>query len=186
MGTTIISAHPQISTQVIQKNKYKMKTLLVFAVVAIAVAYGGTRGNSYGGSYGGYKSYNGGYFSGRYSYRGKYPGYCGAPSGLYFKNDRSFVYCSNGLAYTQDCAPGSRNNRYDSYHHGSNYGYADFCSVNLVDYGYAAKHAKGYGGYNRGGYGGYNKGYGGNRGYGGYNRVGYGGYAGGYDGYAKH
>ena len=113
-----------------------------------------------------------------YTYHGKYPGKC-SNDGLYYKNERTFVFCSNGNSYDQDCAPGSRNSGYDNYSYGGNYGYRDFCDVNLVDEGYAAKHS-GYGhsghrngGYNDGYHGGYDGGY-----HGGYN----GGYDGGYDG----
>ena len=106
------------------------------------------------------------------------------------------MICSNGNAYEQPCAPGSRNSGYNRYQYGNDYYYHDFCDVNLVDEGYAVRH--GYGDaydrqYNYDGYGyGYNKGYehdnyvvrdGYNRGYAGnYGRKGiHGGYNGGYN-----
>ena len=36
------------------------------------------------------------------------PDQCGT-DGFYYKDARSFVICSNGNAYVQPCAPGSRN-----------------------------------------------------------------------------
>jgi hypothetical protein len=109
-----------------------------------------------------------------FTYHGKYPGSCGY-DGLYYKDDYSFVYCSNGNAYVQPCAPGTRNSAYGTYSSGNSYGYRDFCDVNLVDYGYAAYHGHGYGhGHGHGGYdGGYGGGYGG-YGHGGYGHGGYG------------
>ena len=73
-------------------------------------------------------------------YYGKYPGKCGN-DGLYFRDEKSFVFCSNGNSYVQPCAPGTRNSPYQKYSHGATYSYRDFCDVNLVDEGYAAKHA---------------------------------------------
>ena len=80
---------------------------------------------------------------GRYVYQGRYPGKCGA-DGLYFRDEKCFVFCSNGNSYVQPCAPGSRNSAYGKYSYGGKYDYRDFCDVNLVDEGYAAKHG-GYG-----------------------------------------
>ena len=84
---------------------------------------------------------------GSYIYHGRYPGKCGN-DGLYYRDEKSFVFCSNGNSYIQPCAPGARNSAYGKYSNGGKYDYRDFCDVNLVDEGYAAKHA-GYG-YNRG------------------------------------
>ena len=81
--------------------------------------------------------------SGAYTYQGRYPGKCGN-DGLYFRDEKSFVFCSNGNSYVQPCAPGSRNSAYGKYSYGGKYDYRDFCDVNLVDEGYAAKHS-GYG-----------------------------------------
>ncbi|KAK2149821.1 hypothetical protein LSH36_435g00001 [Paralvinella palmiformis] len=55
--------------------------------------------------------------------------------------------CSNGNAYEQHCAPGSRNSGYDRYQYGKDYYYHDFCDVNLVDTGYAAAQNGYAGGY---------------------------------------
>ena len=65
---------------------------------------------------------------------------------------------------------------YDNYSYGGSYGYRDFCDINLVDEGYAARHSGyGYGGHRNGGYNdGYHGGYNG-----GYNDGHYGGYYGG-------
>ena len=52
----------------------------------------------------------------------------------------SFIFCSNGNSYEQPCAPGTRNSPYDKYSYGGKYDYRDFCDVNLVDDGYAAKY----------------------------------------------
>ena len=82
------------------------------------------------------------YASGSYNYYGRYPGKCGN-DGLYFRDDKSFVFCSNGNSYVQPCAPGTRNSAYGKYSYGSKYDYRDFCDVNLVDDGYAAKRSYG-------------------------------------------
>ena len=76
-----------------------------------------------------------------YIYQGKYPGKCGS-DGLYFRDEASFVFCSNGNSYVQPCAPGTRNSAYENFRPGGSYGYRDFCDVNLVDDGYAAKRYK--------------------------------------------
>ena len=101
-----------------------------------------------------------------YIYQGKYPGKCSA-DGLYYKDEDSFVSCSNGNHYVQPCAPGTKNSGYDNYRPGGAYGFRDFCDVNLVDSGYSARHYHGYDGYGGYGYGGYNGGYNGGY-YGGY------------------
>lgn len=44
--------------------------------------------------------------------------------------------CSNGNAYIQPCAPGSKNSPQENYQQGDSYYYHDFCDVNLVDDGY--------------------------------------------------
>ena len=95
--------------------------------------------------------------SGSHTYHGHYSGKCGN-DGLYFRDSKSFVFCSNGNSYEQPCAPGTRNSAYGKYSYGGKYNYRDFCDVNLVDEGYAAKHA-GYG-YNNGYNNNYNDGYG--------------------------
>ena len=98
----------------------------------------------------------GGYsYTKTYTYYGKYPGKCGN-DGLYYKDSNAFVFCSNGNSYEQPCAPGSKNSGYGNYNYGGSYGYRDFCDVNLVDQGYAAKRSgyggKGYSGYRGDGY----------------------------------
>jgi hypothetical protein len=75
-------------------------------------------------------------------YHGKYTGKCGY-DGLYYRDSKSFIFCSNGNSYVQPCAPGTRNSSYRKYSYGKNYTYRDFCDVNLVDDGYGVK--KGYG-----------------------------------------
>ena len=75
----------------------------------------------------------------QYAYHGKYLDKCDK-DGFYYKNEKSFVICSNNNAYVQPCAPGSRNSPYEKYNSGKAYYYRDFCDVNLVDHGYAAKH----------------------------------------------
>ena len=77
-----------------------------------------------------------------------FSGKCGA-DGFYYNNEYSFVMCSNGNAYVQKCAPGSRNSGHNRYNNGNAYYYNDFCDVNLVDYGYNVPHGNAYG---RGGY----------------------------------
>merc|ERR1712076_329115 len=137
-----------------QLSRYlKMNALVFLSLVAVAAA------------------------SGSHQYHGRYAGKC-ANDGFYYNNHASFVICSNGNAYHQPCAPGSRNSGYNKYTYGNSYGYSDFCDVNLVDYGYGATHGH-YGGHSAG-YNGHNAGYGHSQGhshgYGG----GYGGYGGGY------
>ena len=75
-----------------------------------------------------------------YIYQGKFPGKCGK-DGIYYKDETTFVFCSNGNSYIQPCAPGSRNSPYSNYNPGGKYNYRDFCDVNLVDEGYAAHRA---------------------------------------------
>ncbi|KAK2144360.1 hypothetical protein LSH36_765g01045 [Paralvinella palmiformis] len=126
---------------------------------------GGNRG--YGGRNGGYgvkKSYGGGYgvnvdYYSYQSYNGLYPGKCGA-DGFYYNDASTIILCSNGNAYVQPCAPGSKNSGQSRYQYGKDYSYNDFCDVNLVDYGYGA-HFGGYGDYGRSqnGYGSGNYGY---------------------------
>ena len=69
-------------------------------------------------------------------------GACGN-DGFYHNGYDSFTICSNGNAYHQRCAPGSRNSGNSHYTKGSYYSHSDFCDVNLVDHGYGAH--KGYG-----------------------------------------
>ncbi|ELT91564.1 hypothetical protein CAPTEDRAFT_198414 [Capitella teleta] len=76
-------------------------------------------------------------------YYGQYSGNCGN-DGFYYNDVSSFVICSNGNAYIQPCAPGSRNSVYSNYNQGTSYYNRDFCSVNLVDDGYATHHGAAY------------------------------------------
>ena len=69
----------------------------------------------------------------QYIYHGKYEGICGE-DGFYYKDQASFVICSNSNAYVQPCAMGSRNSGLDSYNFGDNYHYRDFCDINLIDH----------------------------------------------------
>jgi len=120
------------------------------------------------------------YATGRYAYHGRYGGKCGN-DGFYYRDHGSFIICSNGNAYEQPCAPGSRNSAYDKYNRGGHYYYRDFCDVNLVDYGAGIPHGYGYGGHGAGYGHGQGYGYGGEYGH----RAGYGaGYGAGHgDGY---
>jgi len=77
---------------------------------------------------------------GKFVFRGKYADSCKL-DGLYYRDYQSYVICSNNNAYVQPCAPGTRNSVYDKYAFGGYYSYADFCDVNLTDFGYAAKRA---------------------------------------------
>ena len=81
------------------------------------------------------------------------PGKCGN-DGFYMNDAHSFVICSNGNAYVQPCAPGTRNNP-AKYSYGSYYTQGDFCNENLNDHGYGAHGHYGhyYGGYPYGYYG---------------------------------
>jgi len=56
--------------------------------------------------------------------------------GLYYKDETSFVVCSNGYASYQPCPPGTKTDKFPSYKAGYYYGSSDLCSMNLVDYGY--------------------------------------------------
>ena len=87
-----------------------------------------------------YAAAQGDYNHGRYAYQGRYHGNCGT-DGLYYRDSKSFVFCSNGNSYVQPCAPGTRNSGYDRYASGGYYNQGDFCDVNLVDHGYAAHHS---------------------------------------------
>jgi len=57
--------------------------------------------------------------------------------GLYYKDETSFVVCSNGYASYQPCPPGTKTDKFPSYKAGYYYGSSDLCSMNLVDYGYS-------------------------------------------------
>ncbi len=56
----------------------------------------------------------------------------GAAHGIYYVDDRSFAYCSNGIKTIQSCADGSANPPYAKFEKGKYYQFAEFCSVNLV------------------------------------------------------
>ncbi|KAK2161056.1 hypothetical protein LSH36_122g08022 [Paralvinella palmiformis] len=104
--------------------------------------------------------YPAGFKGGRYYYGGVYRGSCQS-DGLYYRDEDSFVVCSNGNAYIQPCAPGTRSSGQHRYSPGYYYGYSDFCDVNLVDQGFGPAHYAPYGvpTYNSPGYGGANTAY---------------------------
>ncbi len=72
------------------------------------------------------------------------PGTC-YNDGLYYMDETNFVICSNGNAYIQPCAPGTRSSGQHRYSPGYYYGYSDFCDINLVDMGYGPAHYAPYG-----------------------------------------
>ena len=88
-----------------------------------------------------------------------FSGKCGN-DGFYYRDHASFVICSNGNAYEQPCAPGSRNSAFDHYSHGTHYYYRDFCDVNLVDYGAGIPYGYGHHGGNGYGFDGHHGGHG--------------------------
>ena len=55
--------------------------------------------------------------------------------GLYYKDEMTYVVCSNGFASHQPCPPGTKTDKFPSYRAGFYYGSSDLCSVNLVDLG---------------------------------------------------
>ena len=57
--------------------------------------------------------------------------------GLYYKDEKSFVVCSNGYASYQPCPPGTKTDKFPSYTAGYYYGSSDLCTMNLVDYGFS-------------------------------------------------
>ena len=75
----------------------------------------------------------------QYLYHGKYEDTCDN-DGFYYKDEENFVMCSNGYAFVQPCAPGTRNSGYINFAQGQSYYYRDFCDVNLVDEGYGVQH----------------------------------------------
>jgi len=60
--------------------------------------------------------------------------------GLYYRDDTTFVICSNGYPHEQPCPPGTKTSGSPRYQAGYYYGYTDLCSVNLVDYGYGPEY----------------------------------------------
>jgi len=60
--------------------------------------------------------------------------------GLYYRDDTTFVICSNGYPHEQPCPPGTKTSGSPRYQPGYYYGYTDLCSVNLVDYGYGPEY----------------------------------------------
>jgi len=67
------------------------------------------------------------------------PGSC-VTDGLYYRDDTTFVICSNGYPHEQPCPPGTKTSGSPRYQPGYYYGYTDLCSVNLVDYGYGPEY----------------------------------------------
>merc|ERR1712226_30512 len=106
----------------------KMRVLIIVAAFVALAAVGEKKAAKSGKGYG---------------HKSRFIGKCGN-DGFYYNDANSFVICSNGNAYYQPCAPGSKNKGHSHYTHGGKYGVADFCGVNLVDYGYGA-HKGGYG-----------------------------------------
>merc|ERR1712226_866244 len=106
----------------------KMRVLIIVAAFVALAAAGEKKAAKSGKGYG---------------HKSRFIGKCGN-DGFYYNDANSFVICSNGNAYYQPCAPGSKNKGHSHYTHGGKYGVADFCGVNLVDYGYGA-HKGGYG-----------------------------------------
>lgn len=75
----------------------------------------------------------------KYYYGGKYQGSCVA-DGLYYRDETTFVICSNGYPHEQPCPPGTKTSGSPRYQPGYYYGYTDLCAVNLVDYGYGPEY----------------------------------------------
>ena len=98
-----------------------MRLLALFALVGLSAASYGPSGEAY-------------------SYHGLFEGQC-KYDGLYYRDEKSFILCSNGIPYEQYCAPGSRNSGYEKFSYGDYYSMMNFCDINLVDQGYAVKHA---------------------------------------------
>ncbi|XP_013398749.1 keratin-associated protein 19-3-like [Lingula anatina] len=105
--------------------------------------YGYRRGYGYGRPYGygsrhGYYGYGRPYGAYRYRYHGKYHGRCG-PDGVYARSATSLVFCTNGRALVQNCAPGSAISKKSTtpwtlLQLGKYYSMA-VCDVNLVNWG---------------------------------------------------
>jgi len=66
--------------------------------------------------------------------KSRYAGEC-AVDGYFLHDAYSFVMCSNGQAYIQPCAPGTRNNPARFHSGGHPYASSDFCNENLNDRG---------------------------------------------------
>merc|ERR1712226_698772 len=112
----------------LNRDSGKMRVLIIVAAFVALAAAGEKKAAKSGKGYG---------------HKSRFIGKCGN-DGFYYNDANSFVICSNGNAYYQPCAPGSKNKGHSHYTHGGKYGVADFCGVNLVDYGYGA-HKGGYG-----------------------------------------
>lgn len=69
----------------------------------------------------------------------RFAGSC-VTDGLYYRDDTTFVICSNGYPHEQPCPPGTKTSGSPRYQPGYYYGYTDLCSVNLVDYGYGPEY----------------------------------------------
>jgi len=110
--------------------------LLVLALVAVAAASPTKYDSNVVQQQHGYEQQRG--YEQQSTYHGRYDNKC-EHDGFYYRNENSFVVCSNNNAYVQPCAPGSRNSGYEQYSSGNAYSYRDFCDVNLVDHGYGVK-----------------------------------------------
>ena len=56
----------------------------------------------------------------------------GVDDGLYYVDNYSFAFCSNGQKTIQPCAEGSANPPLDYFQDGAYYAFNEFCSVNLL------------------------------------------------------
>ncbi|XP_013398727.1 uncharacterized protein LOC106165171 [Lingula anatina] len=111
----------------------KFALFLLFALVAVACVSANKRWLGSRGYYRrGYnlRSYRYGprrYF-GRYRYYGSYKGACGV-DGVYARSSNTLVFCTNGRALVQKCAPGSA---ISGLKKGSYYSWNAVCNVNLL------------------------------------------------------
>jgi len=60
-------------------------------------------------------------------------GYC-PRDGLYYKDDTTFVICSNGYASEQPCPAGTKTGEVHIYPGGYFNGPSDLCNINIVEY----------------------------------------------------
>ncbi|ELU07679.1 hypothetical protein CAPTEDRAFT_220038 [Capitella teleta] len=132
-------------------------TLLVLTLSASLASslpyYGypyGYHGYGYYGGYYGYPFVHPGYYyrqpylpaappaygPSKLAYHGTLTGDCGSVDGLYYVDQFSFAFCSNGQKTIQPCAAGSANPPLENFKQGSYYNVYEFCSENLVARGY--------------------------------------------------
>merc|ERR1712226_103015 len=84
----------------------KMRVLIIVAAFVALAAAGEKKAAKSGKGYG---------------HKSRFIGKCGN-DGFYYNDANSFVICSNGNAYYQPCAPGSKNKGHSHYTHGGKYG----------------------------------------------------------------